>query len=778
MIKRDIENNKKRKLEKKLSIFEIFVLVISIVAFSYLIGEEFRLVSAGGREAQEILKNPEIIEEAEIVTVPGGAGAISPTSGLAESGTVAPMPSATPTPTSSPMTFPEEYITGASSEAGVPATPAYDAAAAEAAASTQPAAAAAAQKAAQAAWTRFWSATGNAALQILSNLGTAFTLYTATKYIASLFDANPEAARRLALTTGIVYFSASTVATLVSYGYSLAGATAPTWLFTKIWIFSFSLPALILTGIVVLGYLLFGDLNIIIDEYKFTCYPWQPEGEGANCEECNKGDFECNRYKCESLGASCQFLRNEKFCYWHNRNDNTAPVISPWLEPLDEEKYKYDPLPTTLPSERGVEIKDKTSTDGCIGAATRLTFGVTLDELAECRVSTNRTETYQQMTEIPELTTGYSVYDHTITSLHNWGIALLEGQTIPFREDGKYEIFVRCMNTNDLANDGTFVFKYCVKDTPDVTAATVEFTTPENNKPVQYGTTSIGIDVYLDKPVECKWSHNDQDYEAMTETMDCTDADTPEEAILFNMNMFYKCTTTLTGLKDQTANKFYFMCNSHPEYDNEDPDDPETNRQVNSQSYVYTLIGTRPLVIDSVTPKSGAVIKDSTQSVKVTVQARTSAGYKDGEATCFIKRAAAQGRGKFTNTDSYQHSVDLWLPRGSYGYSIECCDSGGNCDTETTEFVVDTDFSSPAVVRAYNEGASLKIVTNEEAECVYDTTSCSYSFDDGIAMTSSDNINHFTEWNTDNNFYIKCQDDFGNQPTPDGCSIIVRPSDY
>ena len=80
-------------------------------------------------------------------------------------------------------------------------------------------------------------------------------------------------------------------------------------------------------------------------------------------------------------------------------------------------------------------------------------------------------------------------------------------------------------------------------------------------------------------------------------------------------------------------------------------------------------------------------------------------------------------------------------------------------------------------MRAYHEETYLKLVTNEEAECVYDTVDCSYLFDDGIKMTEVDDTEHYTDWNTNINFYTKCQDEYGNQPMPNECSIIVKPTE-
>jgi len=102
-------------------------------------------------------------------------------------------------------------------------------------------------------------------------------------------------------------------------------------------------------------------------------------------------------------------------------------------------------------------------------------------------------------------------------------------------------------------------------------------------------------------------------------------------------------------------------------------------------------------------------------------------------------------------------------------------DLGGNSDEDTVTFDVESDSEAPIVVRAYHEENNLKLVTDEEAECVYDVLSCNYLFDDGISFATLSESNHFTEWDSSKNFYAKCKDIYGNQPSPSDCSIIVKP---
>ena len=183
-------------------------------------------------------------------------------------------------------------------------------------------------------------------------------------------------------------------------------------------------------------------------------------------------------------------------------------------------------------------------------------------------------------------------------------------------------------------------------------------------------------------------------------------------------------------------------------------------------------------MISSAEPNA-TTIKDSTDRVNVALRTETSAGFNNGEATCYYKNNT-QTEGSyiaFSTTGSYTHTTgkDLWLPQGSYVYDIKCVDLGGNLDVERIFFDVEVDDDPPFVVRAYHEDIYLKIITNEEATCVYDIVKCHYEFDDGIDMTTVSDTTHFTDWNTQKSFYIKCRDKYGQEPDADKCTIIVRP---
>jgi len=284
-----------------------------------------------------------------------------------------------------------------------------------------------------------------------------------------------------------------------------------------------------------------------------------------------------------------------------------------------------------------------------------------------------------------------------------------------------------------------------------------------NRMPIAFNISSISVNAYVNEQVDCKWSRKDKSYDNMETSMSCL-----SDPIEMNGRLVYQCSTALDGLKNMQENNFYFKCKDQPTL-------TDSKRNVNQQSYPFTLIGTQPLVIDSAKP-NGTTIKDSTTPVKVTLEAKTSAGYSNGDATCYYKKANADYIMFYYSkgTSAYEHLQDLHLSAGDYEYSIKCIDLGGNADTKNVTFSVESDASSPAIIRTYHEDTYLKIITDEKAECVYDTKNCNYAFDDGIKINSINDINQFTDWNTNADLFIKCRDEYGNQPYPNECSIIVR----
>ena len=127
-------------------------------------------------------------------------------------------------------------------------------------------------------------------------------------------------------------------------------------------------------------------------------------------------------------------------------------------------------------------------------------------------------------------------------------------------------------------------------------------------------------------------------------------------------------------------------------------------------------------------------------------------------------------------TNSYLHKQSLDLVSGDYAYYFRCIDAGGNTAEANTGFKVFVDKTEPRVTRAYKETDALKIVTDEDAQCVYSLSSCNYQFSDGklFIYSNTDNLrNHYAEWKPTSTYFIKCKDKYENQPSPNQCSLIA-----
>ena len=499
---------------------------------------------------------------------------------------------------------------------------------------------------------------------------------------------------------------------------------------------------------------------------EYVCEPWQAPTGGSSCEECNKqGILPCSEYQCRSLGQACELVNqgtDEEKCVWINPRDVEFPIIQPWQEALLED-YVYTPDNAISPPDRGVIIENSLSEDACVEAFTPLTFGIELNEPGQCKVDYLNRGNFSNMEFFFGGSTLFRTNHTQVMSLP--GKSAYDAENIEIRNDGDYELFVRCMDRNGNANTANFVFKFCVDKGPDTTAPAIISTSVVNGAPIAHNQSSLDLIAYVNEPAECRWDRLDQEYDDMANQFSCASSVTE-----INAQMLYECTTTLDGLKNSVENDYYFRCKDQPSGID------EADRNTNTESFEFTLQGTIPLVVNEVGPNG--TVSDNTDPVRVTLTAETSAGAEEGIATCYYKEEGGEEEDfiEFFNTNSHEHSQDLFLDEGTYTYNIRCVDLGGNQDEMSTEFIVDSDSEAPIVARAYHEENNLKIVTDEEAECVYDVLSCNYLFDDGISLTTLSEVNHFTEWDTSKNFYVKCRDQYGNQPTPsDACSIIVKP---
>ena len=498
---------------------------------------------------------------------------------------------------------------------------------------------------------------------------------------------------------------------------------------------------------------------------EFYCMPWQAPIGGEYCELCNKYE-DCTEYTCKSLGQACAIINQgteEQKCVWQNPGDVKSPIIT--FEEVSE-GHSYKPDTAIRPPATGVKINP----DGkeCIRAFFPLEFEFSTNEPAQCKIDYNLTTTYDNM-EFYVNGNSLFIYNHTeILSLP--GPEAMNAENPELKNDGHYRLFVRCIDANGNFNQDAFSVSFCVDPGPDVTPPFIVNTNIPTGNPVQFNQSSFDLEVYVNEPSECKWSRvNDQSYENMEEVMNC-------DTHVWQMNNrnVYTCRTTLTGIQDRIDNDYYFRCKDQPLAE-------EGDRNTNSQGYHYVLVGTQPLNILSVGPNE--TIRGSANVIPVYLTIQTDNGHENGNALCYYYNSedgnppSNEGRYVlFHETQANQHTQRQDLITGNYDYFFKCVDLGGNAVYTSTSFQVETDREPPIIVRAYKD-VQLTIITNEEAICTYSNTDCNFEIDSGIEMGTSNDLMHTANWVVNRNHYIRCKDGYENQPNPNTCSIILRPSE-
>lgn len=508
---------------------------------------------------------------------------------------------------------------------------------------------------------------------------------------------------------------------------------------------------------------------------SLQCLPWEAPLGGADCEQCNGDPLKpCSEYRCKSLGQACELVNTgtaEERCVWVSRNDVNSPTIQPWAESLfpENQGLRFIPDATIRPPNRGVTIVSSTA-NGCIAPFTPLEFGIQLNEPAQCKIDTERpngTAAFDSM-QFYFGDSNFYRYNHTQTMRLPSPDALSEAADaagLQLENDGTYNYYVRCRDANGNENVDDFVINFCVDPSPDTTPPIIESTSVISGSPVQFGLQELSLTVNVNEPSQCKWSLQDKDYGDMEHTMQCS-----SQVYQQNSQQLYPCSATLTGIEDRASNLYYFRCQDQPLKD-------ESERNTNTQSYLFELKGSQALTILRVGPNE--TVTGSTDTVLVNLTVETSNGAQEGKAVCYFSPSGSEGTFvAMFESDSFKHEQLLSLSAGSYNYYFRCIDLGGNAAESSTSFTVFTDRAAPLVTRIYREGPdALKLVTNEDAACVYSTTSCNYNSDEGVDFiytNPTDKTNHFTRWEQSKTYYIKCQDEYGNQPAPNACSIIAN----
>lgn len=477
--------------------------------------------------------------------------------------------------------------------------------------------------------------------------------------------------------------------------------------------------------VIIIVYVIFGGGDVKEYHVVVECKPWVAPTGGDNCEACldqtkvdELGFYDtCTEYKCKSLGLNCQYIPENSgtervACYDSNPNDVNSPVISPWEEALTD-GFSISTI------DQGYEIIPD------VPYYEKIEFGIQTNELAQCKISQEHTDSYEEMTSY--FGDSYYQKEHNMTIIPQVG-----GQT--------YDYYVRCQDGSGNSNAAEYVIRFTTEDEPDLTAPNVEGTSIDDYGYVASNITEIGLALYLNEPSECKWSLTDQKYDTMENVTSCSDS--PTNALGYDT---YPCYTLL--YLEKGLNTYYFRC-----------EDKSENKNQNQQSYVYHLTSTDELEITSQGPE-GTLYETTSPTLTVT----TAGGAENGVATCYFSADETIDISlwpEFYNTDSTSHSQDLLnLAQGEHNYYVLCKDIAPNEAETTITFTIDKDTIAPEIEYIYIDNVALHVVLDEIATCEH--ANATFNYGEGTVMQGAGTTHHTVSVG-EKYYYINCEDVYEN----------------
>lgn len=475
--------------------------------------------------------------------------------------------------------------------------------------------------------------------------------------------------------------------------------------------------------------------------YTITCSSWVPPDGGSDCEECNNVKLKpCSEYKCKSMGKACAIANagsTNETCYATHPNDVSSPIIEFVDSALLPQELLLGPPPLQKKTEegnKGVVIAKK------VRPFTPIVVKLATNEPAQCKYDVKQGVKFDSMPSYFGSTE--TVYERTLSI--SIPAQLATAEALKATNGGLYTIYARCKDANGNANERDFFIRFAVDPSPDLTPPLIKYTSLRDNAFVPAGATTMPFSIYVNEPVDCKWSTVDKDYDTMedTNTMDCTDSPYAQSSVYYGT---YECKTTLynISLKD---NQFFFRCK-------------DKSDNINSDSFKFILKGTKDMNITRVGPTGNFYFNT------VTLEAKTSGGAENGKAKCgfSLSDMAMDAMIPFVESDAAEHKQPLEnIPTGTYTYYIGCIDAAGNRDKKPTTFTIAVDTVPPSLTKVYADMtySTLVIETNEVSNCEY--APAQFNWGEGTPMQGVNVTQHEAGLSLDS-FNILCKDNFGNQ---------------
>ena len=487
-------------------------------------------------------------------------------------------------------------------------------------------------------------------------------------------------------------------------------------------------------------------------EVEFTCVPQQPIASGDNCKMCNADPLRpCTKYRCQSLGAACILKDKDStnpVCVAMDGNDKKEPIIMPWQKALDP-GYKYMEV-------QGTGFQIRTDDGKCVPEFTKINFGLETEKLTNCKYDIVPDKKFKEMQNFGKV--GF-INNHadgiimpSLSSLKN--LTILENnsdqnysaQFLRDVMDGKYKIFVKCQDVWGNTNSRDFVVDVCVNKGPDLTPPKILDAIPKKDSYLKANVSSAAVTFYVNEPAECKYDYGTKPYDLLTYSLEC-------QTNLWDYTpLGWRC----NGTVQNATSAIYVKCRDQPW-------EVESKRMTQSEAYEYHLLPSEgDLRIIQIIPENGKVIIQGSEPFSVDLKA-TIAGGVDGTAEC--KYSLNNGpKYLFFETNRAQQSQTFdAIMAGDYKVGIFCKDEAGNVVNATTRFSLQKDISYPILVRSFKVGNNLDIETSELASCRFSTSGCGQIYSNSTSMSTGYSFSHRAESSAGTNYFIKCEDMFGNE---------------
>ncbi len=483
---------------------------------------------------------------------------------------------------------------------------------------------------------------------------------------------------------------------------------------------------------------------------EYSCEAWQPPSGAEDCAKCNGDPLKpCSEYRCESLGAGCEFINKgttNEMCT-AAKDDAGFPVLSP--QTIIDKPYKIANLISG--GSGGFSV---TSLDGgCLESNTPFEFGINSNEPAQCKFDVELKDFTDMASSFG--TNGY-VYNHsTIFVLPD--PAHGESQGLDWK--GNLTVYAKCRDRFGHETPNFYKIEMCIKQGPDMTPPRINYVTPANDAMISYNSNDQNVSVYTNEVSECRWSSVDEDFDVMRESFSCP-------ANINQKSAFgYKCDASLPISSGE--NKFYVRCKDQPWLD---AVGRNGERNSNQESFMYVL--TKPssqIMIDWIEPSEDMDV--GTIPTTIVLKAQTSGGGTYHQ--CKYSFSGYENMIEFNDFDFntlHEQVFDQMTP-GRKRIYVQCADETGDVAQGDVRFRITYDSSEPEIARVWQSNGQLTFITTEEAECKYSTENGEFNFETGGRDAGTGNT-HTLGVVRGTKYYIKCKDKFGHVPA--GSSIVVR----